>query len=321
MTVSRDWPKTLRSTTNFTQEQLDATNLCSGGSFSNILLTTTNALAATSGGGGGGAVSVSGNSRNATIHHIPIYHPIGHIPLTTNHSTTTSSATTSTTLGSESIGDCGPTTSISFDHHQSTAAGLVIQQHPATIHHQFLGASANFLNFAIGCPHPKGLGEQQFEYIPNPATVVGLASGQFSGQNEKKVLVLEANHSAQQPSGMGDESLDQKFFVFHNNHVQSSPPPPPNSSSSAAVTVAANALSHPGGSLNVLSLSAASASVHHPQTHHSLHQNSLPLLCANATASLSAIDALHTAKEQKVSVRSSWLPVCVSVQGDAQVCG
>lgn len=301
MTVSRDWPKTLRSTTNFTQEQLDATNLCSGGSFSNILLTTTNALAATSGGGG-----ASGNSRTATIHHIPIYHPIGHIPLTTTHSTTTAS----TTLGSESIGDCEPTTSISFDHHQSTAAGLVIQQHPTTIHHQFLGASANFLNFAIGCPHPKGLAEQQFEYGTNPTTVVGLACGQFSGQNEKKVLVLEANHSAQQPSGMGDESLDQKFFVFHNSHVQSSPPPPPpNSSSSAAaaaaVTVAANALSQHGGSLNVLSLSAASASVHHPQTHHqhhSLHQNSLPLLCANATASLSAIDALHTAKEQKVSV-------------------
>lgn len=279
--MSRDWPKTLRSTTNFAPEPLDATNLCSGGpgdTLSNFLLSTTNAFNASTSGGAGGV----GSSRNATIHHIPIYHPIGHLPA----------------LG------------LSSEHHPPPAAldpqptnVVQVQQHPATIHHQILGTSANFLNFAIA-GGAKGLSEApQFEY----ATVT-------AAQNERKgpALLLPTNQSApppqQQASGMGDESLDQKFFVFHNSHnVQSAPspqPPPQPATSSSSASVSA------GGSLNVLSLSAAAAvagaggGVNHPGTHpSSLHQNSLPLLCANASAaaSLSAMDGvLHTAKEQKV---------------------
>lgn len=271
MTVSRDWPKTLRSNISGSQEHYLDASLCSTGTLSNIFLTTTN---------DGGSV------RNATIHHIPIYPTVvGHIPIATSAIGTSDS-------------DCGGIAASALSYDQVTAVHLH-HQLPATLHHQIIGTTTGqFLNFALGGSSAKftdqtPVPESSLFGVATPSAAGSVATS-VASQNEKKFLA-ESKSSQAVHSGMADESLDQKYFVFNTNVQQamSSPPAP-----------STNVLSQPhnqhygGGSLNVLSLSA----VHHSQTNHSIQiQNSLPLVCASAASSLSAMDALHTAKEQKVS--------------------
>lgn len=284
MTVSRDWPKTLRSNISGSQEHYLDASLCSTGTLSNIFLTTN------------ASISDGGSVRNATIHHIPIYPAVvGHIPHVSTSATGSSGR------------DCGGTQTSALAYDQVTAVHL----HPATLHHhhQIIGtATGNFLNFALSGSNPVKLTDQ----IPNEGSLfsVGSAAGSVAtgaSQNEKKALEETISTTQAIQTGMADESLDQKYFVFNTNVQQSIPSTPPPTLSSNALSQPhhhhqhhQNHQHHGGGSLNVLSLSA----VHHPQTHHSLQlQNSLPLVCASAASSLSAMDALHSTKEQKVSVQ------------------
>lgn len=252
MTVSREWPQTLRSSSgncNF-EINLDP-SICS----TNIILPASVF---------GGNSSETSGTRGATIHHIPIY--------------------PATVVGHNN--ECFNLAASSLSVDQVGAVHL--QPHlPTTIHHQIFGATTgNFLNLAFGASAK--LTDQPPLHSPTPTSAVD----SVSVQNEKSPLVPSVQ------TGMADESVDQKYFVFNTNIQQamSSPPPPaihqPPSSTNTLLHSHNNSPQlHGGGSLNVLSLSA----VHH-HTHHSLHQNALP-----AASSLSTMDARHTAKEQKVS--------------------
>lgn len=274
MTVSREWPKTIRNTSFIDQELINVdTSLCLTGTLSN-LLQGPNLLPANTEGGG---------VRSGTIHHIPIYPTvIGHIPLSN---------------ASFADNECSGIGASVLSYDQATATVHLQQQLPPTIHHQFLGATTgqSFLNLAFGgaakLVDQKPVEGPLFSVTTSSAGAVA----SVTCQNEKQPPVPSSSSNQAAQTRMADESLDQKYFVFNTNIQQalsSSPPSLPHNHHQLHGTVG-------GGSLNVLSLSAQ-------HTHHSIHQSSLPVVCTSATgpssSTLSAMDALHTAKEQKVSV-------------------
>lgn len=264
MTVSREWPQTLRSSSGNCNFEI---NLDPGLCSTNISILPASVF--------GGNSSDTIGTRGATIHHIPIYHPttvVGHHNECFN-------------LGASSLSVVDQVGTVHLQPHL-----------PTTIHHQIFGATTagNFLNLAFGAA-AKLTDQPPLLHSPTPTSAVD----SVSVQNEKSALVPSVQ------TGMADESVDQKYFVFNANIQQamSSPPPPAIHQPPSSTNTLLHSHNSPqlhgggGGSLNVLSLSA----VHH--SHHSLHQNALPLACASAASSLSTtMDARHTtAKEQKVS--------------------